>query len=213
MSRIEHGIIADAVSLEEIYTMLKNRDEAAEALWDARSELGRKYRKLCRDITSPIPETQGFYLWGFYGVNRNWKNVYLGKSANNEKYNIRFRICEELIDERRMFERIHYSHSELMEHFKTDRKVYGDAKETGITRDLAKAGCSHIVWVSVPGLPADHVLGVEADLIEAMNPSANRNRPPPVPARQADSDAVFQAIRKQINMCRTSLYYSTGIEW
>src|SRR6266567_9351063 len=47
-------------------------------------------------------------------------------------------------------------------------------------RPLLKAGTTEIIWVPAPKLSDPEILMVEADLIEALNPSANLSRPTPV---------------------------------
>jgi hypothetical protein len=46
-------------------------------------------------------------------------------------------------------------------------------------RRSLKASSTQITWVPAPHLNNKDVLRVEADLIEAMNPEANQNRPAP----------------------------------
>ena len=65
--------------------------------------------KLCQDI----PNNQGFYLWGRYGSNGFWRNIYLGKAAIGKTANLRNRIEKELKVEKSALWRTYASASEL----------------------------------------------------------------------------------------------------
>ena len=69
-------------------------------------------------------------------------------------------------------------------------------------RPLLKAGTIEIIWVPAPKLSDPEILMVEADLIEALNPSANLSRPTPVRLVQSHATTVFSQLREIIHKNR-----------
>jgi hypothetical protein len=59
-----------------------------------------------------------------------------------------------------------------------------------------------IIWVPAPKLSDSEILMVEADLIEALNPSANLMRPTPARIVQGHATVVFAQLREIIHKNR-----------
>ena len=188
--------------LDELYAFVRSNRNHHEAMNLMLAE-SRPYRELCRKITKEIPECQGFYLWGFYEKNGLWRNVYLGKAGLGKTANLRGRILEELKDERCCIWREVYSETEV---FGLGPRVHSSKAQwyktirTQWQRALRKAGTTHIVWVRTPQLSNPDVKRIEADLIEALNPQANLQRPaPPRQVLQEDTAEVFRLLRRQVH--------------
>jgi hypothetical protein len=161
----------------------------------------RKYGKQCNFIVSPkekefarVPNEQGFYLWGFYNPQKFWINVYLGKAGKGKTANLNARLLEELKDERAFVWRNFMASKDEVVGF--DPKYPAEVK-----RALHKAGSTHIFWVSAPeaDLKPENVEPVENDLIEAMNPTANRRRITPSANLQQQAGKFLNAFREMIH--------------
>jgi len=170
------------------------------------SNLGSEYCKLCHQIVSPetggftkVPEEQGFYLWGFYNPSRFWVNVYVGKAgkkATGKYANLNWRLEEELKDERAFLWREFYSKDKVM--------GFAPKYREKVKLALGKAGSTHIFWVSKPvaDLKSDDIEAVENDLIEAMNPTGNRQRRKPSAHVQKDAGQILNIFRAMIHVER-----------
>jgi len=197
------------VCLEGLYTFVRSNRTNCRAM-NLRSPESRPYTQLCKEITKRIPESQGFYLWGFYEKKGLWRNVYLGKAGFGPGANLQKRITEELKDERCCIWRAVRSEAELLALVPT---VHPNSKpsqwkemRTQWQRSVRKAGTTHIVWVRTPGLSNEDVKRIEADLIEALNPGANSQRPaPPNEVLQKDTAKIFRLLREQVHTHRNSL--------
>ncbi len=161
----------------------------------------REFGKLCKSCTDGIEESQGFYLWGRYTRQRLWKSIYLGKGGvgkeADKKANLKKRILEELKTERCIFWRVKHSDRYLLS---LGKRLY---RKFDWKRALRKTRATHIVWVSMPHLEKENdIERVEADLIEALNPTANDQRPVPPSTWQQDTSAVFKEFRRHIHQAR-----------
>ena len=168
------------------------------------SPASKPYRRLCKEIAEEIPASQGFYLWGYYEKNGLWRNIYLGKAGLGKTANLKGRILEELKDERCCFWSDVYSEAKLLElgpEVHSNRTQWYKTIKKQWQRSLREAGTTHIVWARTPHLSNDDVKRIEADLIEAMNPEANRQRttPPPEQVLQEDTAEVFRLFRKRVH--------------
>ena len=70
-----------------------------------------------------------------------------------------------------------------------------------------KVGATHIIWVPAPQIADDDIRRVEADLIEALNPTANQVRPAPPKKLQDDTTRIFEAFRRSIHEARRSKFF------
>ena len=117
--------------------------------------------------------------------------------VQEDKKNLRKRILEELKDEHAFVWRYIYDETEVLAI--CDR--IHDGRYTW-KRPLLKAGTTEIIWVPAPKLSDPEILMVEADLIEALNPSANLSRPTPVRLVQRHATTVFSQLREIIHKNR-----------
>jgi hypothetical protein len=189
----------ETVLLTKLYDFAMEHHKDAEAVRLERTELGNQYSKFCEDVTERVDEAQGFYLWGTYNDKRLWENIYLGMAGYGNHKSLRKRIREELMDERCCVWRLVYTRDELDA---IRVKIYEGRYRTEWERGMRKAGSTHIVWVSAPGIVPGHVKDVEADLIEALNPRANRRRLPPPDYLQPEAKEIFGCFRECIHKNR-----------
>ena len=194
------------VHLGKIYDFLKDLPARHESYIIKKGEFGGRYAAVCDTLTDPdVPKTPGFYLWGFYDRSKFWVNVYLGKAGNDAKgkfAHLRWRVREELMDERafawRAFTR------EKKDTVQLDYPRY--TRE--VLRAINKAGSTHIFWVAVPNLKAENIRPVENDLIETLNPTGNGERNPPSPIFRPEATQILDAFREMIHLPsnRNSVY-------
>jgi hypothetical protein len=139
--------------------------------------IGEAYGRICDQLTDPeVPKKAGFYLWGFYDKRKFWVNIYLGKAGNDAKgkfAHLRWRIREELMDERAFAWRAFTKEKEST--VQLDYPRY----RREVLRAINKAGSTHIFWVAVPSSNPANIKSIESDLIETLNPTGNRERNPP----------------------------------
>lgn len=185
--------------LTELYDFAKGHYKDAEAVRLERTETGKQYSQLCKRIALRIDEAQGFYLWGTYSEKGLWENIYLGMAGYGDHKSLRKRIREELMDERAFVWRRVYTRDELEA---IRLKIHGGKYRAEWERGMRKAGSTHIVWVSAPGIAPGHVQDVESDLIEALNPRANRRRLPPPDFLQPEAKEIFGYFRESIHRNR-----------
>jgi hypothetical protein len=124
-----------------------------------------------------------------------WRSIYLGKAGyKKDKKNLRKRILEELKDERAFVWRYIYDEAEVLaicHRIHSGRYTW--------KRPLLKPGATDIIWVPAPKLSDSEILMVEADLIEALRPSANLSRPTPVRLVQSHATIIFARLREIIH--------------
>jgi len=166
---------------------------------------GRSYGKLVGQEVSVLPELPGFYIWGKYENKGLWRTIYLGKAGIGKSTHLRARIAEELRDERiAVWCRTDND---------TDRKKVIEAwlgeyaSEAGLRharRAALKSGATHIVAVAMDQVDYQNedILAIEADLIETMNPIANRNRPRPQSSLQRQTIEVIRHFKDAIHRAR-----------
>lgn len=197
---MESGII----SLKPLYQfVLKHRD--ADAL-NGSTGVAKEYFSRANEVVESIPQTQGFYLWGYYAANGLWRNVYLGKAGFGRTAHLRSRVREELKDERCCLWRATLTVRQLLaaggKHYPSMWHKY----KAHWTRSLRKAGATHIAWVSDPSLSNGAVANIEADLIETLNPSGNVVRPAPPASLQSRTHDVILLLRRRIHENREGRY-------
>ena len=145
---------------------------------------------MCDDITSRIDEVQGFYIWGCYDTKKYWHSIYLGKAGySKEKSSLKKRIREELTDERACF---WVNVLPVVQLHEIRERIHRGKYNREWDRAMRKAGTTHIAWVPTPTIDNADIQHVEADLIEAFNPTVNRQRPTPRKTK------VFQEFRRII---------------
>jgi hypothetical protein len=199
---VEQGVL----SLKPLYDFVegcwdvfedRNGISAPSAYFVKSGELGRAYCEKCEKIVSKspnavvVPPNPGFYLWGFYNVNKFWVNVYLGMASEGKAANLGSRLYEELTNERAFVWRNHYSREQVI--------GFDPNYPVEAARALRKAGSTHVFWVATPHLPKESIKLVEKDLIEAMNPTGNRARSKPLPTLQNEAGEIFDSFRGMIH--------------
>jgi hypothetical protein len=192
------------VSLKELYGFVAKHKGNHDAVRLERTELGKIYCRFCDKITDSIDESQGFYLWGAYDTKGYWQNIYLGKAGYGDKWNLKKRIREELKDERCCIWRYAYTEDELMA---IRDKIHQGKYSSDWKRAMRKEGTTHIAWVPAPKIASENVERVEADLIEALNPIANRRRPTPPIGLQFETAQIFKLFRLSIHAARESKFF------
>jgi hypothetical protein len=187
------------LSLSPLYDFVsKHGSVGDDALRLRGTRVGTEYCRLCDEITKPVDEEPGFYLWGRYDCKRYWHSIYLGTAGyKRDKTSLRRRITEELKDERAFVWRFVYSEADVLE---VCRRIHG-GKYTW-RRPIRKVAATEIIWIPGPGLSDSRIRMIEADLIEALSPSANLVRPAPVRNVQDDAARIFAQFREIIHRNR-----------
>jgi len=193
----------DIVHLKPLYDFVEKHLGDPSSL-DGRSRIGRQYGTVCAECVGAVCAGQGFYLWGYFEENGLWRNVYLGKAGKGRTANLRSRILEELKDERWFVWRSFRSEQYLKGRSKEIYPNMWHEYEATVERAFLKRNAKYIAWVAGPNLGNEDILRVEADLIEALNPSANIRRPAPPSSLQDDSKRVFGMLRESIHKARPS---------
>jgi hypothetical protein len=172
---------------------------------DGRSVHGRSYGKTVTQLTSSIADQQGFYLWGFYDDRCLWQNLYLGKAGFGKTANLRARIAEELRDER-WFLWVNFLSPERFNELglQYHPTMWARSYRRIVDRAMRKAGTTMIAWAATPDINGRQVLEVEADLIETLNPTANRARPVPPHELQRYTPEIVAAFRHFVHDHRPS---------
>jgi hypothetical protein len=188
----------NVISLKELYDFMQDHDEKAIRI-DRGSLPGKEYCDLCNRLAGVINEAQGFYLWGKYDARGYWHSIYLGKAGFGETKSLKKRILEELKDERCCLWRSRFDETQL--HEIRDR-IHNGKYERSWNRAMLKAGVTHIVWVPAPAIAPQNISRIEADLIEALNPKANLQRPTPTNTVQTEATRIFEGFRQTIHAAR-----------
>lgn len=194
------------ISLKPLYDFVLGNQNREEAL-NLRHRKSEPYRDRCDELASHIEETRGFYLWGCYDKKGGlWRNIYLGEAGYGRGANLRRRILSELKGERCVFWRRVHTKEVLFDigpRVHPDKKLWKKRIQFQWERFLHKTGATHIAWVPAPRLSNEDVKRVEADLIEAMNPVGNQQRPaPPQTVQQEDTAQIFRQFRQSVHAAR-----------
>jgi hypothetical protein len=214
--------LASFISLRPLYDFIrKHRAKYSEAL-NLKKPLGESYCRVCecltgdrdtaegeacKNLTGKIEETQGLYVWGAFDSRKYRHSIYLGKAGlGKTKKLLSARITEELKDERFCFWRDVFSEERLMELGPQVVRGGDEAWKKYIARDtqrtLRKAGATHIIWAATSELDNLNVRRLEADLIEALNPRANRQKPTPSNHVVVEATRAFSHFRQTIHYIR-----------
>jgi hypothetical protein len=191
------------IILKNLYEHMSS-DPLGESLKGS-SPVGRNYGKLATNVVQSIPESHGFYLWGYYEKNKLWRSLYLGKAGYGKTTSLRARIKEELKDERVFL--WYGPHSTLTEeNLKSINEKYYPTMwyqyKNHFARAIKKSKTTHIIWVVTSDLDNSEVIKIEADLIETMNPSANIMRPGPTSGLQDKTIEIIRMFKNQIHLGR-----------
>jgi hypothetical protein len=196
------------VRLEPIYEFVRQyaqqhpNDYGAYQI-NGKIKSGRDYLEKCDTALLEVPNEQGFYLWGFYNNSKFWINVYLGKAGKGKTAHLRDRLYKELTAERAsLWREVNLNDAKLLSIGQKVHPTMWDKYKPHWERALHKAGSTHIFWVSAPKSELDpqNIEAVENDLIEAMNPTGNRQRRMPSATLQQDAGKIFGAFRAMIHL-------------
>jgi hypothetical protein len=172
------------------------------------SATGREYGRKASELTKYIPASHGFYLWGKYEKNRLWRTIYLGKAGYGKTTSLQARIKEELKDERVFLWCGPHSNLNKEDLMKIGKKYYPTMwhkYKTHFARAFLKSGSTHIIWAVPSGISVNEVTKIEADLIETMNPIANKQRPVPVSDLQNKTIEIIKMFKHRIHKCRNEV--------
>jgi hypothetical protein len=206
------------ISLRPLYRFIQKHEADYLEMLNLKKDLGSKYSKKCECLTGQreedcegrtdkIEEVQGIYVWGAFDSRKYWRSIYLGKAGlGDTKKLLRARVTEELKDERCCLWRYVLSESELLKagplvHI-GGMESWNKYIEKQWKRSLEKAGTTHIIWAPTSKLDNHAVRRLEAELIEALNPKANIQRPTPSNRVIAEATAVFSHFRQTIHHIR-----------
>lgn len=192
------------IELKELYDFVEN-DVDGEAL-DANSRKGREFSKVVTNLTNSIPEIGGFYIWGSYLTNGLWRNIYIGKAGFNKTASLQNRIKKELNAERQFFWKIKLTNDQIINKCKDNYPKMAHKYEWHWERSFEKFNSTHIIWVSINDSDKNEfekdILMIESDLIETMNPTANRSRPKPYGNLQENTIEIIKKIKELIHKNR-----------
>jgi len=197
------------VCLKPIYDFIRNfvrehpdtRDQIAAYRINVKSGSGKDYCDECREVLDDVPDKQGFYLWGFYNSSKFWINVYLGKAHKGKTAHLKDRLYKELTAERAsIWREVNPDNATLLKIGQEIHPTMWREYESHWKRALHKVGSTHILWVATPDLTEGNVAPIESDLIEAMNPTGNRQRRMPSATLQQEAGKVFNSFREIIHL-------------
>lgn len=194
------------VTLRSLYDFIRNHRNDAEALRLKNTALDKEYCKRCDELTAPVEETRGFYLWGAYDKKGYWKNIYLDEAGYGNHSSLKERINKELKTERCGLWRWVRTEEDLLGIGSRIHPTMWPKYRAGWKRAMQKAGTTHIAWVPTPHLENTDVKKIEPDLIEALNPTANYQRPAPPESLQEETNRILGHFRRAVHAARQSRY-------
>jgi len=134
---------------------------------------------LVKEITKSISEEAGFYIWGNFNKRNYWNSIYIGQTGINKTAGLKGRILKELNSERALIWQYFYDEKLLK---KKCKEFYENKHETYAKqweRAYRRSGTTYVITIPTQLKDNRQIENVESDLIETMNPSANRKRPKP----------------------------------
>jgi hypothetical protein len=189
------------IELKELYDFVKE-DKNNEAI-KGDSKLGREFGKRVKSLTNSISENGGFYIWGSYTNKGLWNNIYLGKAGFGKTTGLQSRIKEELKDERPFFWKIKLTENQIKDKCPELYPKMAEKYTAEWDRSFRKFNSTHIIWVAINESSKvefeKDILTIESDLIETMNPIANRSRPKPYGELQNTTIEIIRAIKLRIH--------------
>ncbi|MFK8008008.1 MAG: hypothetical protein AB8H03_16745 [Saprospiraceae bacterium] len=193
---------SEVIELKKLYDFVL-KDKKNEAL-EGRSKQGKEYGKLVKELTNPISENGGFYIWGSYTKKGLWNNIYIGKAGFSETTGLRARIKEELKDERSFIWLSKMNKKNILKLGAIKYPAMWEKKyKTNTERAFRKFNSTHIIWIAIKRSDKEEmekdILKIESDLIETMNPIANRNRPKPYGDLQKITIEIIKRMKHHIH--------------
>lgn len=191
------------IDLTKMYE-LNNTSKQFEIL-NTKSEAGKKFKKIKAEITAGISEKSGFYLWGHFNKDRFWTNIYLGKAGTGKVTSLKYRIADELGEERAFI--IRGNMTKELDDFCRNifPKKWDESYKKVYERALRKNTANYIVWAEFNTNGNENIEEVENDLIETINPEANRKRVTPPTNLRNETIRILKEFRHQIHEQRDRL--------
>lgn len=192
------------IELKELYDFVLT--DLEDAALEGRSKKGRAFGALAKKVTKTISENGGFYIWGSYTSKGLWNNIYIGKAGFGKSTGLRARIKEELKDERQFFWLIKLKPEEIKLKCKSLYPRMAHKYMVEWDRHFRKFNATHIIWIALTSSTKQdfekEILIIESDLIETMNPIANRNRPKPFGELQHTTIEIIKHMKYHIHLNR-----------
>jgi hypothetical protein len=152
-----------------------------------------EFKKLYLSLVKDVGDVPGWYAWVRMGEGHP-KVIYIGQSQVRKTASLRARLKEEFLDEFIALWATIWDPEEVIEVL---NKKYDGKYASNIRRSARKAGSTHIVWFGREGLSDAELDGVEHDLIQKMNPPANRQhrqKPHPFSGLTVEAESVLSAL-------------------
>ncbi len=191
------------IDLSKLYELLNGIDNPYKIL-RAKTPEGVKYRDIVSSLMSGVSEKSGFYLWGHFNKKHFWTNIYLGKATLGKVSSLKYRIRDELGEERAF----------LLQDKMTDeldkecRSIYPDKWDSYkklYERALLKHKSNCIVWTEFESTNNVIIKEIENDLIESINPQSNIHRTTPPTNLRNETGKIVNEFRHQIHEHRDLL--------
>lgn len=193
--------MSQVISLKELYKFAKT-DHSLIGM-NGSSGTGKAYARMVKDLTKNISDEAGFYIWGNFNKRNYWISIYIGQTGINKTAGLRGRILKELNSERALIWQ-YYHDTALME--QKCKEFYSNKYATYIKqweRAYRRSGTTYVITIPTQLTDNRQIENVESDLIETMNPSANRKRPKPNTEEFLDeSIRVLRSFKEEINKIR-----------
>ncbi len=156
--------------------------------------VGKEYGRRAKVIAQEIPEVPGFYLWGQFKSPISWSSIYVGKSSLRKISSLRYRIEDELIEERPFAWTHGFNEDPIIKAYENVWGTEGKARKH-LDRCLRKKGAEFIAWASCPTNHPTNILAIEAGLIGHFKPKANRQ----YSSEKCVDDSVVQVFASIFN--------------
>lgn len=184
------------IDLSKLYELVKSRPYD---ILDTNSEAGKAFKKVKREITASVPEKPGFYLWGHFNKDRFWTNIYLGKAGAGKITSLKYRIMDELGEERAFL--IEGEMSDKLD--AVGRQIFpakwDPSYKKVYQRAVRKHKTNYIVWTEFSSTDLQNIEEIENDLIETINPESNIKRATPPTHLRDETIRILKEFRHQIH--------------
>jgi hypothetical protein len=188
-------MIAGVILLDKLYDYIRDEDPRGNSLCT-----GSRYRRVVDTILMNVPSDPGIYLWGRYIKKGFWENIYIGQ-AYRAKLNKR--LNDELCKWGKVLWRCTMSGEEILARNNAlGWDVYNGPNDQEFWERMLFAGSTHIIWISMKDIDTRILNDIEKELIEILNPRANRTQSVPRAGIQDQTIEVLKLLREQIKLYR-----------
>ena len=191
------------IELNKLYEL--NRKSRQFEILNTKSEAGKVFKKIKSEITSGVPEKPGFYLWGQFNKDRFWTNIYLGKAGAGKITSLKYRIMDELGEERAFV--IQGKMTDELDN--VCRQIFpskwDESYKRVYKRAVRKHKANYIAWTEFNTTGNENIEEIENDLIETINPEANIKRVTPPTHLRDETNRILKELRHQIHEQRVKL--------